>query len=164
MKITIDLEDLVNDLIEEGVEDQFNLKEEIKNSIVRSVAYQRFDKEIESMREQAKNLFKGKISEKIDEVVAKQVERIIKEDKFKYNSYEDEKTLSEYIKDRYIAFTRNGVNLDEITKKIANKAAEELKDRYDLLFASQMVSRLDQLGLLKEDAAKILLENKNDNR
>lgn len=164
MKITIDLEDLVNDLIEDGGEDQFNLKEGIKTSIIRSVAYQRFDKEIESMREQAKNLFKGKISEKIDEVVAKQVERIIKEDKFKYNSYEDEKTLSEYIKDRYIASTRSGVNLDEITKKIANKAAEELKDRYDLLFASQMVSRLDQLGLLKEDAAKILLENRNDNR
>lgn len=168
MKITIDLEDLVNEFVENascgeyGIEDSFNLKAEIKNAIIRQVAYSNFDKEISDMREQAKNLFKARIAEKIDEVIEIQIERIIKEDKFKYYAYDDDKTLSEYIKDKYIGATKGDrINLDKITKDIATKAAEELKARYDLLFASQLVSKLGELGMLKEDAAKILLKENN---
>lgn len=34
--------------------------------------------------------------------------------------------------------------------KAAKEHAETLKERYDLLFASQLVSKLDDLGLLKK--------------
>lgn len=166
MKITIDLEDLMNSFIEEascgeyGIEESFNLKEEIKNAIVRNVAYNKFDKEIETMREQAKELFKNKIKEQINDIVEKQVLRIIKEDKFKFSYSKDEVTLSEYIKNAFLERCNSrDINLEKITKDIANRQAELMKERYDILFASQFVSKLDALGLLKPDAAKILLDN-----
>lgn len=44
--------------------------------------------------------------------------------------------------------------LDKISKDIVN----ELKDRYDMLFASQIVAKLNEQGMLKEKVAKILLD------
>lgn len=168
MKITIDLEDLVNDFAENasqgeyGIEDQFELKKELKQSIISQVTHNHFRNEIIEMRSKAHDFLKKRIAEKIDEVVEKQVERIIREDKFKYNSYEGEKTLSEYIKDRFIGATRDSkVNLDKITKDIAVNMASELKDRYDLLFASQIVTKLNEQGMLKEDVARLLLGDNN---
>ena len=169
MKITIDLEDLMNDFLEDahcgeyGIDESFNLKKELKDAIIRQVSHSKFDKEIEAMREQAKELFKSKIKEQISDIVGKQVLRIINNDKFKFSYSKDEITLSEYIKNAFLEKCNSrDINLDKITKDIANKQAESLKERYDLLFASQFVSKLDTLGLLKPDAAKILLEN-NDN-
>jgi hypothetical protein len=34
----------------------------------------------------------------------------------------------------------------------------EFKDRYDLLFASQLVSKMNAVGLLKDDVAKLLID------
>jgi hypothetical protein len=43
------------------------------------------------------------------------------------------------------------------TKKATDSISKELKERYDLLFASQIVSKLHENGMLKEDVAKLLL-------
>lgn len=172
MKITIDLEDLINEFIENadngeyGIEDQFELKKEIKNSIISQVGYRNFSNEVKDMREKAESLFKIQIKSQIEDIVKKQVERIILKDKFKFNSYDKEEiTLVEYVKKYYIdrvsSAHNNGINMDNIVKVIAKEQAEQLKERYDLLFASQLVSNLDKLGLLKEDAAKILLNTPN---
>ena len=41
-----------------------------------------------------------------------------------------------------------------------SKFGKELKERYDLVFATQVVKSLDKQGLLKENVAKLILENK----
>lgn len=60
--------------------------------------------------------------------------------------------LSRYFVDR---------NIDERLAKIARdhgeKMSAELKARYDMLFASQLVSKLNENGMLREDVAKLLL-------
>lgn len=52
-------------------------------------------------------------------------------------------------------------NVDERLVKIAreygDKMATDLKARYDLLFASQIVSKLNDNGMLREDVARLLL-------
>lgn len=169
MKITIDLEDLVNDFIEDahqgeyGIEDQFELKEEIKQAIVKQVSYANFRNEIAEMRSKAHELLKKRVAEKLDEIIEKQVDRIIKEDKVKFGYSSEPVTLFEYIQKVYMDTSYNRkLKLEDIAKSIADKRAEQMKDRYDLLFASQFVSKLDTIGLLKPDAAKILLDYQNE--
>lgn len=52
-------------------------------------------------------------------------------------------------------------NVDSILSKIAkdqaDKSATELKARYDLLFASQLVTKMNANGMLREDVARLLL-------
>ena len=91
MKITIDIEDLVNHFVEDadcgeyGIESQFDLKDEIKRTIVNQVAMSNFRSEIKEMRSHAITRVSELVKEKISEVIEKQVERIVRTDKFKYN-------------------------------------------------------------------------------
>jgi hypothetical protein len=48
-------------------------------------------------------------------------------------------------------------NPNDAMKKLADTFAKELKARYDIGFASHIVAKLHENGLLKEEAAKILL-------
>ena len=67
-------------------------------------------------------------------------------------------TLKEYI--LYQIQNNTGWNSpNENIKKLAQKFGEEMKNRYDLLFASQLVAKMNENGLLKEDVAKKLLDN-----
>ena len=67
-------------------------------------------------------------------------------------------TLKEYI--LYQIQNNTGWNSpNENIKKLAQKFGEEMKNRYDLLFASQLVAKMNESGLLKEDVAKKLLDN-----
>ena len=47
--------------------------------------------------------------------------------------------------------------LAKIARELAEKSAAELKARYDLLFASQLVSKINEHGMLREDVARLLL-------
>ena len=48
--------------------------------------------------------------------------------------------------------------LNNQTKASSDKISKELKDRYDFLFASQIVSKLQENGMLKEGVEKLLLD------
>lgn len=52
-------------------------------------------------------------------------------------------------------------NPTDVMKKMADTFAKELKARYDIGFASHIVAKLHENGLLKDEAAKILLNPKN---
>lgn len=47
--------------------------------------------------------------------------------------------------------------LVRIAREQADKSHAELKARYDLLFASQLVTRMNESGMLREDVARLLL-------
>jgi len=50
--------------------------------------------------------------------------------------------------------------LSKQVKQSTDNISKELKSRYDILFASQIVSKLHENGLLKENVAQLLLDNK----
>lgn len=50
-----------------------------------------------------------------------------------------------------------GNSMEKLIKSLAKDFANEMKERYDLLFASQLVAKMSETGLLKEDVAKLLL-------
>lgn len=47
---------------------------------------------------------------------------------------------------------------DDVIKDLVKKLGQDLKNRYDLLFATQLVVKLNEQGMLKEDVARILLD------
>lgn len=65
-------------------------------------------------------------------------------------------TLQEYIRECF-AVSRNFEDIERQIKKIGETFATDLKSRYDLFFASQVVAKLNESGLLKEDIATLLL-------
>jgi len=46
----------------------------------------------------------------------------------------------------------------ETVTNLAKKFANDMKNRYDLLFASQLVAKMNEAGMLKPDVAKLLLD------
>ena len=68
-------------------------------------------------------------------------------------------TMDEYVRE---CLTHNGgwQSFDDTIKKLAQGFTTELKNRYDLMFASQIVVKMGDAGLLKSDELKKLLEAK----
>lgn len=74
-------------------------------------------------------------------------------------SSDPERTVEQYIADE---FKSKEQDIKKYIEANAKAQGEELKKRYDLLFASQIVAKINEQGLLKEDVAKLLLP-KTDN-
>jgi len=52
----------------------------------------------------------------------------------------------------------NGWNsIGEHVSRVGKQLGDELKKRYDVAFANQIVVRIHEQGLLKDDVAKLLL-------
>lgn len=68
-------------------------------------------------------------------------------------------TIAKYIEEKF-KNSHGWGSPDERIREIATKFGNELKQRYDILFASQLVSKLNTNGMLKEDVAKLLLDEK----
>lgn len=49
-------------------------------------------------------------------------------------------------------------NENDRLKELADSISKELKERYNLLFASQIVSKLNDNGMLKDNVAKLILD------
>lgn len=65
--------------------------------------------------------------------------------------------LSEYIMNIFQS-NNSYSSPQEAIKALAKKYADEMKQRYDLLFASQLVAKMKENNMLKEDVAKMLLD------
>jgi len=78
------------------------------------------------------------------------------------NDYFSERNNAEAIFKNLISNFENKFNLE--LKNTSDALGKELKQRYDLLFASQIVTKLNEQGLLREDVAKILLGSGDESK
>lgn len=147
MKFIIEVQDFYLD----GEDLQHALTEKIKNDVAFEI-----QKSIASkVEEHITRKVKAEVEERMYRFMNVAIEDIIQKEKLKYDN--KEMTLVEYI--RNVFSNRNHwQNADESIKKSADKFGKEMKDRYDLLFASQLVAKLNNEGMLKEDVAKLLLD------
>jgi hypothetical protein len=174
INVTVDLEDFFS-------EDENSFNEQILNHIEWQVKTQVWNE----FKTIALDRFKEKINSEINESKEQEMDRIIHkiftEKKIKVreatkgNPEPEMVTLFEYIEDKVNKdyFNANNtadsilnrklhekqIQFEKMIEVASEKIGSEIKDRYDLLFASQIVSNLNKNGMLKEDIAKILLEN-----
>lgn len=156
MKITIDLDDFWLE------EDNGTLNEQIKQHITHTVKTEVYNSIKVQVKELSEQIIKKQIEESIKDTINNNVLEFIAENKFcKRYSNNDKITLSEYVLDELSRATIDRNYIAEYVKKEGEKHGSDLKKRYDMLFASGIVAKMHENGLLKEDVASKLLENSN---
>ena len=160
-KIKVEIE--LDDLYFEG-EDEINFTELAKKTIENRVTFEIWNKFKEDVMPSFESQVKRRIELDKELKIKLTVDELFKKPEFKKNYYDDKKvSLNEYIENYLTGFTLNSrefeYNIEKIIKKSAEDISKQLKDRYDILFASQIVTKLNEQGMLKEEVAKILLGN-----
>lgn len=156
MKITVDLDDFWME------EDNGTLTEQIKDHIIHSVKTEVYNSIKIQVKELSESIIKRQIEESIKEKINESVLTFISEDKFcKRYSSQEKITLSEYILEELSRATIDRNYISDYVKKEGEKHGSDLKKRYDMLFASGIVAKMHENGLLKEDVASKLLGNNN---
>jgi len=143
------------------------------------------DKELKkSITNQIVSVIYGKIKDKVEDQIARQVKETVESIMYKKAAlYMDEcfqkgviptdvyengrtvkkdLTLEEYVINKFkkdSGWSSPNDKIEKMSKQFAEKFGQEIKDRYDLLFATQIVKKLDKEGLLKENIAKMILES-----
>lgn len=150
MKFQIELKEFY---IEEG-----ELSQSLHQAVIKSVT-ERIMKQIESRVEKT---IQKKTQDAIIKSMNARVDKII--DEFIINGkiksdYSSEAPLSvaDYIKLKFNNKNGWGNPTDQI-EKLAAKLGAEMRSRYDIVFATQIVKAIDKQGLLREDVARLLLD------
>ena len=151
MKFTVEVEDFYLD--KEG-----DIESQLKSSVVRDVVSQ-ITKSIESKINDAITLeVKRQVEKSLYRNVQKIVKTVVETGKIKGRySNDNDMTIEEWVKHDFQNNSGYSSPKDHI-EKLAKQFGDELKKRYDLLFATNIVVKLKENGLLKDDAVKMLLE------
>lgn len=165
MKIEIDLQDLINNLVEDAHEydegeayyNGIELSDAIKGSIKNSVINELLPKMKASIEEGITKKVDTIITERVNSTVDKTLQGILENDDFKFNSSRFSGTIKDYIKEKF-EDSRNWGNPREALDQIAKKYAQEMKLQYNNIFAARVVDNMREQGLLIDDFAKLLTE------
>lgn len=153
MKFTVEIDEFWLD------EDE-DIEQGLKNHIITCVVSDIQKSISKKIEDQINRSVKNEIETSLTRNINNEIERLMKEGKVKgeYSSDPD-LTLEEWILKRFTKASGWG-SPSELIEKLAKKFGDEMKQRYDLLFASQIVAKLNESGLLKEDVARLLLQAK----
>lgn len=143
IKINLDIEDIV----EECISDEDNFKNELRQSIVRSVRQQILN-EIGSQLVQ--NL-KAEVEADMPELVKEQFGNWLKDWRYNYNGKEiDAKEYLEHIFRNNICY-KYGTSINSYIEDFTKNFSKELKQKYDLSFAALIVKNMADQKLLCDD-------------
>lgn len=160
IKVEVDLSDLYSE--EEGENYSQVVKAHITGEVKREV--------LKHFKETTGDEFSKAAIAQIEvskhELITKTLEGLAKVPMINVRHSKEPISLEEHIRSEYEKYVAQGSRFDGIIEKAVIKAAQdlgmELKDRYDMLFASQIVMKLNEQGMLREDVAKVLLDKKKD--
>lgn len=148
MKIVVDLEDF---WLEEDEQLIPALQGHVKSIVIREIG--------DSIKNQVMSFMNKAMKEEVEKQLEMRVKLLmdsaLETGKItgRYSS-DGEMTVQEWVSKE---IKSNSSNTLDFVNKAAKREAEELKKRYDLVFASQIVAKINEQGLLKEDVAKLLL-------
>jgi Zn-dependent M16 (insulinase) family peptidase len=157
MKIIVDIEEFWFDEESELTEELHNF---VTNKVMNEI-WKRIEGKIEKeIISQINKMVTDSLYKKSNLFIGKFLETgKIKKDVYKDGKYvKEDMTIQEFIQNKFRSDSGWG-NINDHIKKIAQRFGTEMKERYDLMFASQIVARLGDNGLIKEDVAKMLLGN-----
>lgn len=150
MKIQIDIDDFYLD----GDEIEASLKDYILKQSVQQIT-KSIEKKIDDQIERQVKLL---IEKSLSNLIVKSADEFINSGQLKSrNNSSQMVSIQKYIEQEF-EYNSGWNSIKSKIEQIAKQFAEDLKKRNDLLFASQIVARLSDNGLLKSDAAKMLLE------
>ena len=149
MKITVDLEDFWFEEEEQLIP---ALQDHLKTVVIRQIG--------DSIKKQVDVFMDKAIKEEIESQLQVRVKVLMESYlqtgklKGKYSS-DQEMTIEEWLAKQLM---EQRTSTQDFVVKSAEFQVNQLKKRYDLLFASQIVSKINEQGFLKEDIANMLLD------
>lgn len=154
MKITVDLADFWNE------DDEASLSESIKNTIAYQVKNQILSELKDRIKTEITNSVKSEIESELSDGIKEKVKDVIKNVKLKkYGSSDEEFTVEEWILGRFIDKAKSQRFTNDF-EGVAENAIKSLRKSYDLNFASQIVVKMSDQGLLKDGMAELLIDKK----
>lgn len=148
MKIVIDLEDFWFEEEEQLIP---ALQDHVKTMVIREIG--------DSIKKQVTTFMDKAMKEEVEKQLEMRVKLLMDAAletgtvKGRYSG-DGEMTVQEWISKE---IKSNSSNILDFVNQAAKRQGEELKKRYDLLFASQIVAKINEQGLLKDDVARLLL-------
>lgn len=149
MKITIDVSDFY---LEEG-----NIEKDLKAQITFEVVSQIKKSIQEKVDKQITMEVKDIVEKMLYKEITKAITETVKKEEIPSRKISNTKVNIETYVRECLESTGGWQSFSDTIKKIAADYTVELKKRYDLLFASQIVAKMSDSGLLKEDAVRLLL-------
>jgi hypothetical protein len=145
MKLIIDVEDFY---LDEG-----SLEKNLKEFIIRQAVSEIYKKIEKKVDDAITEVIRTQVTQELKKIVEAEAAKLVETTKIKNGS--EEVFLKDYITKRY---QQAGWNSPfEKISELAKKFGDELKARYDLAFATQIINKLKQNDLLNdENVAKLL--------
>jgi len=154
MKLKVDLDDFYLD-------EEDDLVPAIKDFVVNKVTSTIWDRVEEKIKQKILDLCNENIQKIIDEKIETYLTEMLDKEMIKKDRWSDELvSLQEYVSTTFNKDFDNNYKkrLDNIVESKTKNICEEIKKRYDLLFASQLISKMNDQNMLKEDIAKLILD------
>lgn len=142
-------------------EDGMSFSSQIKDYVAFTVKQKISDEWRNTIGNEFSNQVKREIEEEkesfIKSVVKERFDSKLIKSRYGNDDISIEKYVDEVLNDDLRVSDRFQRQLKELSENSAKLITKDLKDRYDLLFSSQIVSKLNENGMLKEDVGRILL-------
>lgn len=147
MKFTVELEDFY---LEEG-DLNTELKSFIKSEVV-SKLYQEIKAKVDSfMDTHVKQVITTELQTRVQILMDDFLAKGVIKDRYGKDSG---MTVPDYIKE---SFNAKGGDIHKKVEQLVSMQVSELQRRYDILFATQILAKINEKGFLKEDIARLLL-------
>ncbi len=153
--IEVDLENLVADMVYD--EEQCSLTEVILSTIRRDVLREVNQKLEAQIRQEVTAQVIQKVQDELQSRIAIAVDKIVSEGVL-YKDTKDEIKIGDYI---YSIFTSTPLfnQILPSIRGIAEKFAQDVKKQYDVAFATSIVMKLKETGMLDKDKLQQLFKN-----
>jgi conjugal transfer/entry exclusion protein len=152
MKFTVEVEDFY---IEQG-----DLAEELKSQVKADVVRQMKDSLKKQVDDFMDRYIKSEINDQVKGRVQSTMDDFLATGKIKEDYGNQEMTVEAYIAK---ALKARHADIQKAIADQVKKQVTELQNRYDMLFATQLISKIKDSGFLKDDAAKLLLSTEGGN-
>ena len=154
MKFVIELDDFY---LDEDCDLAPALKRYVIDEVIRNI-YKKIEEKVQKQIDiEVKAMVEKTLYKKTSVIISDVLKN---EEVVKPGNRSEKVKIGEYI--RLLFVERGGwTNPNDHIKSLADKFAKELKERYDIVFATHIVAKVNELGMLKENVAKLLLENSN---
>ena len=156
MKYSVTVE---NFYLDENSDLKKGLKSFILNNLIQTV-WKKIETKVEDAVTKA---IKDRVENILDKRIETEVARLLTVAKVATKDYNGkvagEQTLEQYVKQRFLE-NSGWSSHTTVINDIAKKFGQELKARYDVAFATQVVVRLNEQGMLKDEVVKLLIDSK----
>jgi thioesterase domain-containing protein len=152
MKFVIEFEDIWTD--ENGA-----LDKAIKQHIIHSAKQEVLSIIDEKVKSEYNKQIKAAIEKQMQNHIKALIRKLVRDETIVIKHYNDEEPMS--VRDYVVSRIKNTRGYNTITDSVmsyAEKFVEEMKQRYDMAFASQIVSKMAEKKLLKDENIEKLLE------